>query len=188
MQDQLYRRSLGLRYDPELLRREIANGYSVGHDKSEPFTPDEPGFELSPSDLYMGEMTGTVNAQRLQEIEYELSLDYINDDDRALLEAEKVVRLEQRRLDELAQEHPKYAEAVQEWLEREMTHLIESNVPIDDEMLVEAEILDQLIAEANEEREDQPLLKIAEVMKEVIEAQHVFKEVRAQVEHSLVAA
>ena len=187
MQDQLYRRSLGLRYDPELARREIANGYSVGHDRTEQFDPSESGFELNPSDLYMGEVSGTVNAQRLQEIEYELSMEFISDDERAVLEAEKVVRLEQRRLDELAQEHPKYAGAVQEWLEREMTNLIESNVPIDDEMLVEAEILDQIIAEANEENEEQPLLKIAQVMKEVIEAQHVLQEVRAHVEHSLAA-
>lgn len=185
MDDQLYRRSMGFRYDPELLKREIANGYSVGHTAAPELAQHENGFAMDESDLFI-QAEGSENAIRLQEIEYELAFE-TSDDERAVLEAEKIVRLEQRRLDELAEQHPRYADALQEWLETEMQHLIETNVPIDDEMLAEAEILDQIIAETREEQEDQPLIKIAKVMKDVIEAQHQLEEVRSHVDHVLAA-
>ena len=62
----------------------------------------------------------------------------------------------------------------------EMERLVASNIPIDDEMLAEAEILDQIIAEVSAESEEAPLIKIAEVMRDLIEAQNNLQAVRTE--------
>ena len=180
MNDQLYRRSMGYSYDSRALEREIANGYAVRD--AEP-VPEEP---LSESDLLFVEVNGSDNDIRLQEIEFELA-QTITPSERVILEAEKTVRREQRRLDELAEEHPLYAHALQDWLMSEMQRLFETDAVIDDEMVAEAEILDQIIAEVSAEHEEQPLIKLAEVMKNVIEARKTLEITRNRVEHSLAA-
>lgn len=175
MDDQLYRRSMGFRYDPEALEREIASGYAV-RARTEPTEDDPP----TASDLIVMEIDGSENDLRLQDIEFELAQG-ITPAERAVLEAEKVVRLEQRRLDQLAEEHPRSANALQDWLMNEMQRLVVADVPIDDEMLAEAEILDEIIAEVRAETDDdEPLIRIAEVMRNLIAARKALETVRAQ--------
>lgn len=171
---------MGYSYDPDALEREIANGFAIrdnGPREEEPMTE---------SDLLFVEVTGSDNDIRLQDIEFELAQD-ITPSERIVLEAEKTVRLEQRRLDELAEEHPLYANALQQWLMSEMQRLLATDAPIDDEMVAEAEILDHIIAEVSAEHEEQPLIKLAEVMKNVIEARNTLEETRRKAEHTLAA-
>jgi hypothetical protein len=103
----------------------------------------------------------------------------------ARIEAESRVTTDKYLLSELKEDHPMYAEALQAWLKHEKQMLIESGVAIDDEMLAEAEILDGIIAEVNEEHEDPELIKLAEVMKDIREAEHVLHELQGN--HSLAA-
>lgn len=103
----------------------------------------------------------------------------------ARIEAESRVSTDRYLLGELKEDHPMYAEALQDWLKHEKEKLIESGVAIDDEMTAEAEILDGIIAEVSAEHEDPELIKLAEVMKDIREAEHELIELQSQ--HSLAA-
>ena len=164
---------MGYAYDPDALEHEIANGYGWSNDN---VLPEESPTE---SDLLITTVRGTETDIRLQDIEFELAQD-LQPAERVVLEAEKIVLFEQRRLDDLAKMHPRYANALQRWLMSEMERLVASNIPIDDEMLAEAEILDQIIAEVSAESEEAPLIKIAEVMRDLIEAQNNLQAVRPE--------
>lgn len=170
MNEQLYRRSLGLPYAADALEREIANGFGASSAVHEEEAP-------TASDLLIVEVQGNENVVRLQEVEFELAQE-LTPVERIELEAEKSVRTQQRELDELAAAHPRYATALQGWLLTEMQRLADTNVPIDNDMLMEAAILDQIIAEANDEQEDAPFIKIATVMLQLIEARNMLDNVR----------
>ena len=103
----------------------------------------------------------------------------------ARIEAEGRVSTDKYLLSELKEDHPMYAEALQAWLKHEKQKLVESGVAIDDEMLTEAEILDEIITEVNADHEDPELIKLAEVMKDMREAEHVLSELQSR--HSLAA-
>lgn len=103
----------------------------------------------------------------------------------ARIETESRISTDKYLFSELKEDHPLYAEALQAWLKDEKRKLIESGVAIDDEMLVEAEILDGIIAEVSEEHEDPELIKLAEVMKDMREAEYVLHELQGR--HSLAA-
>jgi type II secretory pathway predicted ATPase ExeA len=85
----------------------------------------------------------------------------------ARIEAERRVAMDKYMYGDLKANNPLYAEALQDWLEHEKKVLVESGVSIDDEMLAEAEILDQIIAEANDDQEDPEFIRLAEVMKDM---------------------
>lgn len=103
----------------------------------------------------------------------------------ARIEMEGRISTDKYLFSELKEDHPIYAEALQAWLKHEKQKLVESGVAIDDEMLAEAEILDGIIAEVNEDHEDPELIKLAEVMKDMREAEHILHELQGH--HSLAA-
>lgn len=171
--DQLYKRSLGMSYDPELLRREVDNGvsgYTGDVDRSN-------GFELQPSDLYVETVPVSDNAYRLQEIEFELAglLDQaeLNDEDieqLLLLEAEKVVRLEAE-VEELLAEEPQRAQALKDLFMTRLMERAQAGQPIDAEMFAESGELADVIAEQYPDRDAAGLVEIAERMEALIIAQ-----------------
>lgn len=95
------------------------------------------------------------------------------------LETERRVISDWQQLLTLREDHPRYAKALDAWLESEKQKLIEADVEIDDEMLVEAAILDGILAEVNADREDPPLIQLAEVMLDLREARHELDEIKA---------
>lgn len=103
----------------------------------------------------------------------------------ARLEAEQRIASDKFLLGELQEDHPYYAEALQDWLKHEKEKLVASGVVIDDVMLAEAEILDEIISEVNADHEDPELIKLAEVMKDMKEAEAELR--RLQRSHSLAA-
>ncbi|HET8690341.1 MAG TPA: hypothetical protein VFL81_02800, partial [Candidatus Saccharimonadales bacterium] len=163
MDDQHYRRSLGLTYDESAYFRETANGLGGNspEDAQEPFTKDG-------SDLYLESVNGSLNDQLLQDIEYALSFE-TDPEEIVILEAEKIVRTEIRLAKE-SQVNPKYSHALREWLFNELDRRMASGEPVDDEMYVEAEILADFIAEAQADEEDADLIQIASDMKEIIDS------------------
>ena len=104
---------------------------------------------------------------------------------RARLQAEHRVRYDKLLFGELKADYPLYVEALQAWLQHEKEKLVASGVFIDDEMLAEAEILDEIIAEVNADQEDESLIKLAKVMKDMREAERELSEFHAR--HTLVA-
>lgn len=171
--DQLYRRSLGMRYDPDMLRRELANGvsgYTGDFDRSN-------GFERSPSDLYMVVSETTENGTRLQEIEFELAalldqreLGVEDVEQLLLLEAEKVVRLEAE-VEELLSDDPERALALKDLFMTRLMQRAEAGQPIDAEMFAESDELASLIAQQYPEHDSAGLVEVAERMEELIIAQ-----------------
>lgn len=171
--DQLYKRSLGMRYDPDALQREIANGvtgYTGDFDRSN-------GFEQVASDLFVETMPGSDNEIRLQEIEFELAalLDQreISNEEveqLLLLEAEKVVRLEAE-VEELLADEPRRAGALKDIFMTRLMERAEAGQPIDAEMFTESGELADLIAEQYPERDSAGLVEIAERMEALIIAQ-----------------
>ncbi len=98
---------------------------------------------------------------------------------RMRLDVERRVDYDKQLLAELKNNNPLYAEALQDWLQHEKEQLMASGVSIDDEMLAEAEILDTIIAEINDDQEDETLIKFAKTMKDMREAERQLKMVRA---------
>ena len=171
--DQLYKRSLGMRYDPDALQREIANGVSGYTGKAD----HSNGFELAPSDLYVETVHASDNAQRLQEIEFELasmlSQHEISNEEveqLLLLEAEKVVRLEAE-VEELLAGDSQRAGALKDIFMTRLMERAEAGQPIDAEMFAESGELAEHIAEQYPGHDSAGLVEIAERMEALIVAQ-----------------
>ena len=174
MGDELYRQSMGLTFDPDRRLAEVQAGYSGSGD---PLSDEESSFSKDGSDLMV--VVDDPNIVRLYEIDAQLLDEELAPQDRTLLEAERIVRSKQAELDELTAEHPRYANALQAWLFKELDAMKHQDMPVDDEMYAEAEILGEFITEANAEHEDEALIAIAEHMKAIIEAQKELAKLRS---------
>lgn len=186
MNEQIYRRSMGLTYDSDLLAREVANG--VG--SSEPLEAEMTGFSMEDgSDLYEGEFeVSHAHDPRLRELQLEIGTymmlpehDELESAHLALLSAEQIVLIEEKRLDELSEEFPEAAELLQEKLFAKLHEMESAGKPVDDQMYVEAEILAEMIANANEALNTPEVLAIAEEMLALINARQKKAEVEALV-------
>lgn len=87
------------------------------------------------------------------------------------LEVEGRVKYDEFMLGALEEENPGDAEALTEWLEEEEKKLKElaaaGVIEIDDEALIEAELLDDIIAELYEDDAPTGIIKLAEVRKDL---------------------
>lgn len=194
-QDHLYNRAMGLRYDPERVRRAVASGV-VGYDG--PLDRSN-GFELEASDLYLESVDDGRN-YRLQEIEFELyerfrdptpseeSIEAV-----LMLEVEKTMLKEEiaievvannpldteRLMAELEKLHNDRAEALKDYLVVNLMEKGMNGAPVDEEMYKEAELLGQFIAEANPDKTPEGLVQVAKAMKEAIAARIELNQVLA---------
>lgn len=179
MNEQFDRRSDGSPYDEELASRAAANG--IGSPSGEqPPAKDNPYNTEDGSDLMLvASPEANLNDVRLQDIEAEIfmlkqqgELTKEEADDYALLEAEKIVRLEQRRLDEITEQYSFHADALKAWMLSEIAIRQENGEQINDEMHTEAEILDALLEEIKEDGEDDHFTEVAMAMQSTLVAQH----------------
>lgn len=175
--DELYKRSMGMRYDPERARLEAANG-TAGY-TGEPDRGN--GFELDASDLYVQTSETSANASRLQEIELELALLFdIREltteeiERQLLLEAEKVVRLENE-VDELLAADPARAQKLKDLFMSQLIERAEAGEPVDAEMFVESDELASVITEQHPGLDADGLVRVAETMQALIRAQLVLE-------------
>ena len=171
--DQVYKRSLGMRYDADALRREIASGvagYTGDFDRTN-------GFEQTASDLYVETAPASESEIRLQEIEFELAgllNESILTDETVeqvlLLEAEKVVRLEEQ-VEELLAGDSVRAQALKDLFMTRLIERAEAGQPVDGEMFAESDELATHIATQYPEQSSADLVEIAERMEALIVAQ-----------------
>lgn len=173
MDDPIYRRELGLTYDEDARRRAVDNGLG-GRSASEAGEI----YSRDGADLYVEQSSGSLNDQRLQDIEYALAFE-TNPEQIVVLEAEKIVRTEVR-LSEESQLNPKYSQALRDWLMSELDRRLSQGQPVDEDMYIEAEILADFIAEAQADNEDADLIEIAENMKAVIDSQRALTDFAVQ--------
>jgi hypothetical protein len=86
----------------------------------------------------------------------------------AELDAKKLALLE-KQLTVVSEDHPRFVQAVKDWLTTELMSrgAQDPPQPIDDTMYAEAEILAEMIGELHEDKDSAQLEKIAETMKEI---------------------
>lgn len=182
--DEIYKRSMGMRYNPDRLRAQVANGmsgYDGGLDRSN-------GMELSSADLYL-EASEDIRGVRLQEIEYELyeHLKEPHPTDEAvetvlMLEVEKTMIKEEiaievvtnnpldteRLMHELESLNNDRAEAIKDYLTTNLMEHGAKGAPVDAEMYEEARLLGEFIADANPGETPEGLVEVAKAMKAAI--------------------
>jgi hypothetical protein len=88
--------------------------------------------------------------------------------DLAELDAKKLALLE-KRLKNVSEDHPRFVEALKDWLKTELMSrgAQDPPQPVDDAMYVEAEIMADLIGELHEDKDSKELEEIADTMKEI---------------------
>lgn len=179
--DEIYKRSLGMRYDAERLQREVANGITGcdgEFDRSNGFNEHEDlVVEVPEQYRYFGYSDMDINDERLVRISHELKkIEWrgewsVEDSERyILLEAERAVRLEQRVIETLRSD-PACGELLQVLLVDELMERLHAGEPVDELMFEEARDLAQEIASQHSTLDSEHVLELFDTMQDAIHAQ-----------------
>ena len=176
---EIYKRSLGMTFNPRALELELANGTA--------------GYEVVTDEIITDDLS--IDVRELSRVEqlrselmewhmYEVANGGLDEADRAevvLIETEIVFREYEEKMTELAIEHPRYSGHVGKILTDRLDALAAFGHQVDPEMYVEAQELAEEIVAANPEKNAQELSQIVETMVGMIQAEYKMRQ------HSLVA-
>lgn len=172
--DHLYRRSMGLAYDPDIVAKQVANGERAGSyddDDVEDYT-----YSLDGSDLFIVPVSQQLVAvgSELDRLKHkrETGTLYARDIDHQIAtDAQRISDSLHQQYEELAEEDKKYARAVQDWtiselkarhpdFVREQQHSTPEQMA--EQLYETASIVGELLIELHDDSEDEKLIMLAE--------------------------
>lgn len=169
---EIYKRSMGLTYDPDALRHELNNGtagYDTGYEET--ITSDDYGLSIpAPSTLI-----DSLRNERMQWNMIEATNGGLTAEERdevVLLETEIIYREYEQKMSEIVIEHPKYTWHVGQILVERLDEMKEHGHPVDAEMYIEAQHLAEEIVAANPDKDAEELSQIVTTMVGMIQAEY----------------